>query len=254
MLKRLAELFENAVQRNLEEDVGVSFSGGLDSTLIAHVAKKYVSVSLFTSGTENSQDVEFSKVVASLLNLPLDVIVLDEQKILSLYKKCYDIYPSNLLKVEILVPLYAAAERARRFGLDVLLFGSGSEELFVGYERYYRDMKEGKDVGKIVEEEFRTLPLRDVKAIKKICWSFGIEARFPFLDKTLSSEILSIPVEERMGYEMKKGLLREVGTYLRAPEVVLKREKKAAQYGSNVHKILLKNSAFINKFYQEKTT
>jgi asparagine synthetase B (glutamine-hydrolysing) len=46
-------------------------------------------------------------------------------------------------------------------------------------------------------------------------------------------------MEER---ELKKGLLREAAKILGTPETALKRRKKAMQYGSGIHNILLKHA------------
>ncbi len=47
--------------------------------------------------------------------------------------------------------------------------------------------------------------------------------------------------------ELKKGLLREAGKLLGMPDSALKRKKRAMQYGSGVHKILLRHADEINK-------
>jgi len=156
----------------------------------------------------------------------------------------------DLLKLEILIPVYCVAEAAAKKGYKVMLFGTGVEELFVGYERYYLYKEEGKELDAILKEEFRTLPQREISWIKKICRKFGIEARFPFYDRQLADMMFSIPLEERMyDRELKKGILREAAKMLGVPELVLKRKKKAMQYGSGVHKIFMRHADEINRLY-----
>jgi len=41
-------------------------------------------------------------------------------------------------------------------------------------------------------------------------------------------------------YELKKGVLREAASFLGVPQIAIKRKKRALQYGSGIHKILLK--------------
>lgn len=253
MIPELAQLLRASVEECLEEEIAVSFSGGIDSTLISHIAKKNCSVYLFSSGIENSEDLNYSKKVAVQLDVFYQPILLEENSILKLYEEIYRIIPAELLKIEILIPIYAAAKKAKERGLEAMLFGSGAEELFVGYNRYYTYLEEGKDLDSILKEEFKTLPKKDVGLISKVVRKVGLEPRFPYLNRKLAEYVFSIPLEKRMEErELKKGLLREAAKLLGVPEIALKRKKRAAQYGSGVHKILLKNSEELNERFPPK--
>ena len=250
MILPLSELISRAVEKTLEDKVAISFSGGLDSTLIATIAKNHSRVELFSAGTEGSEDLQYADKVASQLGLPLTTVSIDEKSAMEVYGKCHSFLPLDFLKLEIMVPVYFTAEAAAKKGHNVMLFGSAAEELFVGYEKYYIAKDEGKDVESMLKEEFRTLPGRDMAWIKKVCRCFEIDARFPFHDRKLGELMLSVPLEERMDDRMmKKGLLREAAKVLGAPELALKRKKKAMQYGSGVHKMLMRNIKEINKTY-----
>ncbi|MEK6978637.1 MAG: asparagine synthase C-terminal domain-containing protein [Candidatus Micrarchaeota archaeon] len=254
MLTELSDAIQRSIEESMEDRVAVSFSGGLDSSLIAHVAKKTAEVHLFSAGTEDCEDLQFAEKVAGKLFLPLERAVLSEKDILAIYAKCYEIVPSNLLKVELLVPVYAVARLAKSAGLDAIMFGSGAEELFVGYERYYSYNEEGLDLDKILREEFKTLKDRDIAATKKLCNRIGIEARFPLYNNRIAELAFSVPLEERMAErELKKGILRDAGKLLGVPEIALKRKKRAMQYGSGIHKILLKHAEEINTKFPAKS-
>lgn len=248
MSLRLAELISSSVEKVLEDRVAVAFSGGVDSTTIAAIARKYATVELFSAGTPGSEDLEYAEKVAASLCLPLHKVILGQQCILDAYAQCHAMLPLDLLKLEILVPVYCVAEAAAEKGHKVLLFGSGAEELFIGYERYYAYREEGKDLDALLKDEFRTLGQRDIGWVKKICRKFGVEARFPFYVPELARFMFSVPLEERMdGRELKKGILREAAKLLGAPELAVRRKKKAMQYGSGVHKILMSHSEAINR-------
>lgn len=250
MIPELAELLKESVLGTLEDKVSVSFSGGIDSTLIASASKTAADTELYTAGMEKSKDLIYSEEAADVLKLPLEKVLLDEKEILETYGKCYKIVPNNLLKVELLVPVYKVAERAAANGHKIMLFGAGAEELFVGYERYYAYLKEGKDLDKLLQEEFRTLEKREIGWVKRVCRKFSIEARFPFYNKKLADFVFSVPLEKRMeNRELKKGLLREAATLLRVPSVSVKRRKQAMQYGSGIHKVLLRHSNELNEKY-----
>jgi len=248
MILPLSELISRAIEQALEDRVAIAFSGGLDSTVIATIAKKHVNIELFTAGVEGSEDVQYADKAAGALGLPLTVARIDEAKAMAVYAKCYSVLPMDFLKLEILVPAYCAAEAAAAKTHGVMLFGSAAEELFAGYDRYYIYREEGKDVDALLREEYRTLPQRDMAYVKKVCRCHGIEARFPFYEKTLADAMFSVPIEERMDDRvLKKGILREAAKVLGVPEITIKRKKKAMQYGSGVHKMLFKRVEEINR-------
>jgi len=250
MILELSELIRQSVEQSLEDRVAISFSGGLDSTTLATIAKNHSDVELFSCGSENCQDLQYAEKVASVLSLPLTKIIVDGEHALSAYGELYSFLPLDFLKLEILVPVYCVAKAAAEKKHKVLLFGAGAEELFVGYDRYYAYHDKGEDLDSILKKEFDTLKQREITWIKKICFKFNIEARFPFYDNKLADLVFSIPLEDRMeDKELKKGTLREAAKVLKVPDIAIKRKKKAMQYGSGIHKMLLKHSEKINKEY-----
>jgi asparagine synthase (glutamine-hydrolysing) len=177
---------------------------------------------------------------------------MDEEKALDSYGKVHSFLPLAFPKLEILVPVYCAAKAASEKGHSVMLFGAGAEELFVGYHRYYDYHDEGKDLDTLLQKEFKTLPKREMAWIKRICRKFNIEARFPFHDRELAKMVFSMPLEDRMeDRELKKGILREAAKMLNVPSLAVKRKKKAMQYGSGVHKILMRHSEALNRDYPD---
>ncbi|MEW6529084.1 MAG: asparagine synthase C-terminal domain-containing protein [Candidatus Micrarchaeota archaeon] len=244
MLLELIKVLEKSTEQCLEDKIAIAFSGGLDSTVLATIAKKRSNVFLFSAGINGSDDLVYSEKIAKELNVPLEKIILDETRILDIYKKIYSFCPNNFLKIEIGVPIYAVCDAAQHKGLNAILFGSGSEELFVGYDRYYKYLEQGDDLDKILKNEFETLKSEDIGMIKKIAYKCGMEARFPFYNNKLAELVFQIPLEERIvERELKKGILREMGKIIGASTLALARKKKAIQYGSGVHKILLKHQS-----------
>ncbi|MFH0885119.1 MAG: asparagine synthase C-terminal domain-containing protein [Candidatus Micrarchaeota archaeon] len=250
MILPLSEIISRAVEQALEDRVAISFSGGLDSTVIAAIARKHADVALFTAGVDGSEDLEYADKAASALGLPLTVVKIDDEKAMSAYARCHSLLPMDFLKLEILVPVHCVAQAAAAKGHKVMLFGSAAEELFAGYERYYISRDEGKDVDALLREEYRTLPQRDIAYMKKVCRAFGLDSRFPFYNNELATMMFSVPIEERMDDRtMKKGILREAAKVLGVPAIVIGRKKKAMQYGSGVHKMLFRHVEEINRTY-----
>jgi len=256
-MSTLSVLFENAVSNSLADAsrVVIPFSGGVDSALIATVAKKKMEREhsggknekreLFlvcVGAAEGSQDIEAAEISARELGLRLEKRILTEKKILELYKKCAKIAPKEgFLKVELLVPLYECCEFAKEKKAHVLLLGSGAEELFAGYDRHYMHADEGGDVDALLKKEFAALGKGDITLFSNLAHAFGCEMRLPFMDKEFASAVLQIPASRKLGdRRMKKELLREIAKELGCPQSALARPKKAMQYGSGIHRVLMR--------------
>ena len=238
----LKEAIERAVGESCRgERVGVLFSGGLDSTLIAHLAKRYAaSVELFTAGMEDAPDVAWAIRIAKELGLPLNVSVLKEENVLDLYSEVSALVPGDLLKLELGVPLLACCKQAREMGVKALLSGSGAEELFGGYRRHWEEFEKGGNVGAMLRRELEELPLGDVMRNSRVAESEGVEVRCPLLDEEVARLAMMVPVEAKFAGGERKGVLRRIARELGVPEEACARPKQALQYGSGVHKVLLK--------------
>ena len=241
-VEKLSGLFVNAVRQSCNAQTAILFSGGLDSSLIATVAKRFCEPLLVTAGIENSSDLEAACAVAAQLGLPHEKVVLGEAEIIKVYNKWHRLARGGQLnKIELMVPVFACCRAAAKAGKWNVLLGSGAEELFVGYERYFDYLKEKKDLKEILEKEFAALPAGDCAATDMVAKSFGMAAKYPFLNAAFSQEVLSLPIKERVGTrENKKPLLRKMAQNLGVPALAVERRKIAMQYGSGVHKILLK--------------
>lgn len=145
LVDELATLLGNAVERQLLSDVPVGFflSGGLDSSLIAAIAKQRLGRS-FNCYTIRSQgdtsadgfvdDLKFARRIAGQLGCPLvevdaeiDIIRDFDRMIWHLDEPQADAAPLNVLNI---------CTRARANGDIVLLGGVGGDDLFSGYRRH----------------------------------------------------------------------------------------------------------------------
>jgi len=252
MVSRLSELFVEGVKNTAQGEIAILFSGGLDSTLIATVARQFTTKPLLvTAGIAGSQDLEAARKIAKELDLPHKEVVLTEDEIVKVYKKCYKIRKGDLLKVELMVPVFSCCREAARAGKWKILSGSGAEELFIGYDRYFK--YKGKQLEKLLVKEIADLPNGDCGAQDLIAKNFGIRAAFPFLYPPFVKEVLATPLKERLGTrEDKKPLLRKIASALDVPQDAIDRKKKAMQYGSGVHKILVKRIKEIEEELQIK--
>ncbi|MFN3910152.1 MAG: asparagine synthase C-terminal domain-containing protein [Candidatus Anstonellaceae archaeon] len=241
VIKKLVLLLLSCIKKVSKLKPAIAFSGGLDSTTLAVCAKKFYKPILITLAADNqSQDLFYAKKISKELSLPLKICFLNKKKILQVYKKIWKIKTGTLIDMEIMISVFFICKKAQELGCNAVIFGSGAEELFVGYKKYFIALEEGKNLEQLLNMELETLPKRDILRIKKVANLFKIKAIFPFLDKTFVRQVKSIPLNYHINPHLSKPVLRKIAKILQVPYLVLSRQKKALQYGSNIHKLFLK--------------
>ncbi len=232
--KSLLESFRGATRATIDTDeVGVLFSGGIDSTIIAILAAEICDVKLYTVGVEGSYDMEAGRSAASSLGLEWHPIVITESEVVSAVRDMVALTGNrNPVSLSFQIPMYFVSHNADQ---NLLVSGQGADELFAGYARYSTmsiSEKESQmtiDMAKLMEVTLHQEQL--------IAAHHGKELRYPFLHKDSVEAVNAIPLERRVGYETSKELLREVARLLNAGELA-ERKKKAAQYGSGAMRSL----------------
>lgn len=243
--KELAEAFMHSVGRSMEgiEKVGIMFSGGIDSALIAYTAKRFKKkLFVYSLGVEGSEDIKYSRKFAEELGLHVNEILVGEEELVGYYRKVQSLLnESDLMKLELSIPFFICSLHANRDGVRVILTGSGAEELFAGYDRHLQCFLRGGDLRKMLSEELRALYSKDLKNAEFIASINHCELRYPFLDMGFIELATSLKPELNLSKEgEKKRILKAISKEIGLPEDVVERPKKAMQYGSGIHKILLK--------------
>ncbi len=230
----LSNMLDYAIKLRSTKNVGVLFSGGLDSALLALLASKYSNVVLYTAGAEGSSDLEWARKVSEKLGLKLREFVFDIEDVEEAVKRViYAIEEPDAMNLAIGIPLYFATKAASEDGIKVLLSGQGADELFGGYHKYLKDPS-------LMYEDLVNLGERNLVRDDKVAMFNSVEGRFPFLDLNIIRIALRTPLRYKIHGNIRKYLLRKVALKLGLPKEVALRDKKACQYGTNSQKLLKK--------------
>jgi len=223
-----------AVEKRVpKEKFGLFLSGGVDSSLIALVLKKFTdNFTCYSVGIKGSKDLEAAKMAAEKLKLNWKHKEHTIEEVEQILKKTAKMFEKpDVVNVGVGSVIVAAAELA-----DVKIFfgGLGSEEIFAGYQRHAHANDVNDECWKGLKEMWQRDLTRDAAIGKKL----GITARVPFLDDDLIKKAMGIPGERKINAEHKKIILREIAEELGLPKEIAWRQKQAAQYGSGFDKAM----------------
>jgi len=254
-------LLNHAIEKRIpKKKCGLLFSGGIDSTYLAHYFKKHnYNVTCYTavlnSDTIIPSDLLAAEKIAKQLNLKIKIKKIKIHQIPKYLKKIVPlIEDSSVTKVGVALTFYLACEMAKKDGCKVIFSGLGSEEIFAGYERH----KQSANINQECISGLIKLYERDLYRDDVLTMDNHLELRLPFLDKELITYALKIPTKYKIKENETKYLFREIAEEQGIPHEFAFRKKAAAQYGSRIdnaiERLTKKNnlsskSAYLKKFY-----
>lgn len=240
----LRKALEDAVHRQLMSDVpyGVLLSGGLDSSIIAAVTKKfaakrvesgdtqaawYPQLHSFAVGLKGSPDLAAAQKAADHIGTVHHEIHFTIQEGLDAIRDViYHLETYDVTTVRASTPMYLMARIIKSMGIKMVLSGEGSDELFGGYLYFHK----APNPGAFHEETVRKLGklhLYDCLRANKSLAAWGIEGRVPFLDKEFMDVAMRLnPADKMAGAgKIEKWILRKAfEDYL--PESIAWRQKE----------------------------
>ena len=230
-LSKIGLALEKAVKKDCEKNITVSFSGGIDSALVAFLASKYTDVELIAVGVKDSHDIEAAKSAANIINLDLTVKELNDEELISEATILQKKLKLTQFEVGFMLPFWVAAKNAKN---KILMCGQGADEVFGGYARFRESMKNAN-----LDEETKSLleiiPNRELK----ICKLFGLKLSCPYLSEEVIQTSKLYSQKQHIGI-VGKEKLREAAIGLGLSKEIANRKKKAAQYGSGSQKVMKK--------------
>jgi asparagine synthase (glutamine-hydrolysing) len=228
-------------------EVAVAFSGGVDSSVIAVLAKLcHVGVHLIFVGLEKRKEAVLAQRAAKALGVPLhqsNYSVADMK--VTLPRVLWLIEEPNPVNASISVPLFWAAHQSAKLGFRILLSGQGADELFGGYRRYLGDYSAYGSVGlqRRLYEDFASSYKSNFQRDNKLCGFHKVELRMPFTDWKTVNLALGLPVETKIlsaKDRLRKRVLRKAARKLGVPKFIAEAPKKAIQYTSGVNQAMKK--------------
>lgn len=243
-LAALRSALEAAVKRQLMSDVpyGVLLSGGLDSSVISAIAKKYAAKRIetdsrneawwpqlhsFAVGLEGAPDLVAARKVAEHIGTVHHEIHYTVQEGLdAIQDVIYFIETYDVTTVRASTPMYLLARVIKSMGIKMVLSGEGADEVFGGY-LYFHKAPDAEAFHDETVRKLGKLHLYDcLRANKSLC-AWGVEGRVPFLDKEFLDVAMRIDPEEKMvkNGRIEKWVLRKAFEDL-LPESVVWRQKE----------------------------
>ena len=249
MNKMNTELLKNikdAIQKTVpKKRIGIAFSGGVDSTLMSKIINDLeYDVTLLTIGFSESHDILFAKEVNEQLEFPHKILEIDAdsfEKISSDINK--KIQTDNLSWNENCIAFYYVSKLAQSLDIDTVVTANGIDELFCGYNAYRDVISQGESVVNELMDQKLDNELKMMKAVNLISSEFGVEILQPLLSSEFVAFAKSVPIDEKILDSedlMRKHAIRKLAKEVGVPEISYTKRKKALQYGTKIHRKLLK--------------
>jgi asparagine synthase (glutamine-hydrolysing) len=185
----------DAVHTRLMADVpvGISLSGGLDSSIIAMLANQNTeNLYSFAVGMEGSEDLKAARKMANILKTRHHERIYTEEEMLNaLPNVIYHLESFDPALVRSAIPNYFLAELASKY-VKVILTGEGADEIYAGYD-YLRNYESPEMLQKEMEDITVSLHNTNLQRADRVAMAFGLEARVPFLDVDCVTLGLGLP-------------------------------------------------------------
>ena len=224
----LEEAIITAVRLRSNEGI-TALSGGVDSTLVAQLARR----ECVAVGLEGSHDLRQARHAADTLGLTCTSVIITPDEIEEALPAVIRAIPNkDPLNAGIALTQYFIARSAAELGHRRIITGQGADEIFGGYSRYLETTTLGRDL----ESDFAGLEHQAARD-QAVAALHGASLSMPYLDYRVVRAARAIPPDQKVREGQRKVPLRQVAER-HIPAEFAWYEKKAMQYGSGVWKEL----------------
>ena len=246
LTKKLFENIKTSISETFKvKKIGIAFSGGVDSTLISKICSDMnYDITLLTIGFPTSHDILFAKQVNEFLKYPHHILEIDLKTFHDVSKKIHKIIQTeNLSWNENCIAFHYVSKLANSLELDTVITANGIDELFCGYNAYREAFSDGESKINEVMNSKLDNELRMMKAVNLISSEFSVKILQPLLSSKFIEFAKTVPISEKIHDSedlYRKHIIRKLAREIKIPEISCGKRKKALQYGSKIHKALLK--------------
>ena len=249
LLEKLHATAKDAVARNLPDSAILSYSGGIDSSILNSIIEKLgrSQIQLLTLGVRGSQDATALLETNTLAqNDRFIQRVVDRAEVEEAAREV-----SRLVRVQnvshfddcvcfwLIGKMTSSTTKA-----EFVVSANGPDELYCGYDRFRRIL-DAEGYPAIQKEIVRALNMADSlrREVKLVLSRFALDSSEPLLDPTFRSfSISQVPTEFKIlkgDDRLRKRIWRALGRKLGVSELRVLQYKKAMQYSMGVHQIIL---------------
>jgi asparagine synthase (glutamine-hydrolysing) len=242
--KSLRELVIDAVRRRMDGVGAISLSGGLDSSIVAAIAKQFnPNLVLFTGTIAKAPgpDLENAKQMAEFLDLEHRIYKISDEDITNFIPDAVWFLESfDEDCISGLISNYYVSRMVKQHTNSVLV-GEGSDELFGGYRMVLKNPKvktsEKRErlARKLVDIAYNTA----LRRLDRGWMANGVDYQIPFLDSRVVAFSRKIPMDWKIygDNQIEKYVLREAFRDM-LPEQIANREKLRFSMGVGMDDII----------------
>jgi asparagine synthase (glutamine-hydrolysing) len=233
----LLNILTSTVTRRISSDyVGISLTGGLNSSTIAILVRPWVkTLHTFTGGLSNAPEFEYASEMARHLDSIHHEIIIDLEMALEVLPMViYHLESFDVDMVRSGIINYLVSEEASEYVYDIFS-GTGGDELFAGFE-YLKSIPEPSlnfELLKILSRMHNTV----LQCIDRSTAAHGLTSKLVFADPDLVEFVLGIPANLKLKNGTDKWILRKAMEGV-LPKVVLIQQKNKIREDSRLGSLI----------------
>lgn len=190
--KKLDHILSEAVRVRVPPNLPVAalFSGGIDSTLVTHYARRFrPEMPGYIAVGRSSPDYIYAKHYAQrtdfdLREVPVEPYDAGTLSLLELVVDAVETFEPAVIRPSL--HTYLVSQRIHQDGFRVALCGEGADELFAGYSPLEYAFAQSNGMGRYVQKQCLGMMHRaNLQRVDRCSMQFGLEIREPFLDQSV---------------------------------------------------------------------
>jgi len=254
-IEHLSRSVGKAVSKSAK--VGVWLSGGVDSSVIAALARPFVDrLYTFSAGIEGAPDIKYARKVAKYIDSDHHERIYNLSDMLTVLEKTiYHLESFDAPLVNSAVSNYLVSELAADH-VPFVLSGEGGDELLAGYA-YQKEICNSTQLTLSIQKAIADLHNTALQRVDRSATAHSIAVEMPFLSENVIRFSLAIPAPWKIygSKKMDKWPLRK-GLADILPDEIAWRDKSKFWEGSGTADLLIKfaNSKISNREFSNERT